>query len=393
MSSTTSQLGDAVLRYQEEHRQDFIDLLCALVEIESPSLEPQRQQPVLKLLEEEFQALGMSTRRTYGPRSGGHLLARTPRKPGVQRPYQVMLGHCDTVWPMGTLQTMPLKLEDGWLSGPGVYDMKAGLTMMVFALQTIKALGLTPPVDPVVLINSDEEVGSFESTDHIKRLARACNRAFVLEPSLGSQGQIKIARKGVGAFQVKILGQAAHAGLEPDRGASAILELSYVIQQLFALSNLETGTTVNVGMIDGGLRPNVIAPESQARVDVRVLSSEEGRRVEEAISKIKATTPGVKVQITGRIGRPPMELTPRNRVLWDRAQELGRQIGLELEGGTAGGGSDGNTTSLFTATLDGLGAVGRGAHAVDEGIDIEKTLQRAALLTMLLMEEASAHEG
>lgn len=390
MSSTTSNLGQAILDYQAEHRQDFVDLICDLVRIESPSLLPKTQQPVLNLLEERFRRVGMKTRRTFGPRSGGHLLARPAELKG--RPLQLMLGHCDTVWPLGTLEKMPLRVSDGWIHGPGVYDMKAGVAMVVFALETLKSLGVEPPLAPVMLVNSDEEVGSFESTAHIRRLARASSRAFVLEPSLGEEGQIKIARKGVGAFRVKVLGQAAHAGLEPDRGASAILELSYVIQKLFALSNPVTGTTVNVGMIDGGLRPNVIAPESEARVDVRVLTAEEGRRVEEAISKIEATTPGVKVEIKGRIGRPPLETTPRNERLWQRARELGSSLGLELEGGTAGGGSDGNTTSLFTATLDGLGAVGRGAHAVDEAIDIERTLQRAALLTRLLLEGDLADE-
>jgi glutamate carboxypeptidase len=269
--------------------------------------------------------------------------------------------------------------------------MKAGLAMIMFALQTIRALELEPKLAPVVLINSDEEVGSFESTAHIRRLARAARRAFVLEPSLGEDGLLKTARKGVGAFQVKVVGQAAHAGLEPDRGASAILELSYVIQQLFALSDPKTGTTVNVGMIDGGLRPNVVAPESRARVDVRVLSAEEGRRVVEAISRIEATTPGVQVHITGRIGRPPLVMTPRNEALWSRARELGGELGLDLNNGVAGGGSDGNTTSLYCATLDGLGAVGRGAHAVDESVDLERTLQRVALLTLLLLEGDIEH--
>jgi glutamate carboxypeptidase len=388
MSTTASRLARSVQAYQSERGEDFVAFLSSLVVAESPSLEPQAQRPVLKLLQERFEQLGMVTRRTYGPRSGGHLLARTPAK---RRPFQLLLGHCDTVWPLGTLETMPLVFKDGWVYGPGVYDMKAGLAMIMFALQTIRALELEPKLAPVVLINSDEEVGSFESTAHIRRLARAARRAFVLEPSLGEDGLLKTARKGVGAFQVKVVGQAAHAGLEPDRGASAILELSYVIQQLFALSDPKTGTTVNVGMIDGGLRPNVVAPESRARVDVRVLSAEEGRRVVEAISRIEATTPGVQVHITGRIGRPPLVMTPRNEALWSRARELGGELGLDLNNGVAGGGSDGNTTSLYCATLDGLGAVGRGAHAVDESVDLERTLQRVALLTLLLLEGDIEH--
>ena len=159
MSTTASRLAGIVQAYQSEHRQDFVDLLFSLVAAESPSLNPEAQRPVLELLQERFEQLGLVTRRTYGPRSGGHLLARTPAK---RRPFQLMLGHCDTVWPLDTLKTMPLVEKDGWIYGPGVYDMKAGLAMMVFALQTVRALGMEPELAPVVLVNSDEEVGSFE---------------------------------------------------------------------------------------------------------------------------------------------------------------------------------------------------------------------------------------
>ncbi len=385
MTSPSYGYREAVLNYQMRHREDFLELLSDLVSLETPSLNTEKQQPILELLQSKFSDLGFRVRRARGPRSGGHLLA-LPADRKRERPYQLMLGHCDTVWPLGTLERMPLKLDEDWIQGPGVYDMKAGVAMILFALQTVQALGLEPPIDPVVFINSDEEVGSFESTSHIRRLARGAARCFVLEPSLGPQGKLKTARKGVGAFQVTVTGQAAHAGLEPERGASAILELSYVIQKLFALSNPTTQTTVNVGMIDGGVRPNVIAPQSRARVDVRVLSAEEGTRITEAIASLKATTPGVKVEITGGIGRPPLEPTIRNLALWSKAKELGRQLGLELDSGVAGGGSDGNTTSLFTATLDGLGAVGHGAHADDEAVALNPTFDRAALLTLLILE-------
>jgi glutamate carboxypeptidase len=289
------------------------------------------------------------------------------------------------VWPLGTLQEMPLGIGEGVMRGPGVYDMKAGLVQMLYALQALRALYLEPSVTPLVFINSDEEIGSHESTPYIRRLARITDRAFVLEPSLGLEGKLKIARKGVGRFTVVVKGKAAHAGLNPDGGASAILELSYVIQKLFALNDPQKGTTVNVGMIDGGLRPNVIAPESRATIDVRVLTSEDARQIEEHIRHLQPVAPGVTLEIDGGMGRPPLEQTVRNQSLWEMARGLGREIGLDLAAGVAGGASDGNTTSLFTATLDGLGAVGDGAHARHEFIYFDKMVERGALLALLLL--------
>jgi glutamate carboxypeptidase len=215
-------------------------------------------------------------------------------------------------------------------------------------------------------------------------LARQVERALVLEPSLGPSGKIKTARKGVGRFILTVKGRAAHAGLDPEAGASAILELSFLIQQLFALNDPDNGVTVNVGMIDGGLRPNVVAPNSTATVDVRVLHQDDVARVEEAIRSLRPSTPGVELEIQGRIGRLPLEHNERNRTLWKLALECGNSLGMELDEGTAGGGSDGNHTTLHTATLDGLGAVGDGAHAQHEYIDIEATLDRTALLALLL---------
>jgi glutamate carboxypeptidase len=298
---------------------------------------------------------------------------------------QVLLGHCDTVWPIGTLESMPVSIQDGVMRGPGVYDMKAGLVEMVFALKALYSLDLEPSVQPLVFINSDEELGSRESTRYVRALARLADRALVLEPSLGPSGQLKTARKGVGRFTVTVQGKAAHAGLDPGAGASAILELSHVIQKLFALNDPERGASVNVGMIDGGVRANVIAPESSAVVDVRVRTQDDAVRIERAILDLTAETPGVTLRIEGRIGRPPLEHTPANRRLWMLATDLAESIDLALEEGTAGGGSDGNTTSLYTATLDGLGAVGDGAHAAHEHVDLEQLPERCALLALLLL--------
>jgi glutamate carboxypeptidase len=293
---------------------------------------------------------------------------------------------------VGTIEQMPFALHEGHVRGPGVYDMKAGLVQLVAALEALDALGLAPPLVPVVFVNTDEEIGSAESGRWIAWLARAAERAFVLEPALGPEGQLKTARKGVGKFHVVVRGRGSHAGLAPEEGASAILELSHVIQQLHALSDLAAGISVNVGMIEGGQRPNVVAPEARAVVDVRVPTAEAARRVEAEILTIEATTPRATVEITGGIGRPPLERTPRNRRLWAQAQEAARCLGLDLTEGTAGGGSDGNTTSLYTATLDGLGAVGDGAHAAHEFAVLDRMDERAALLALLLLAPLDAGE-
>lgn len=382
------QTGRRLLDYFHQHRADMVETVQHLVSLESPSTVPLAVQPVLDTLQREFEQRGLRIRRLPGQRTGGHLFAVAPGLTPlpINPPRQLLLGHCDTVWPLETLDTtMPLYLQQDKLHGPGVYDMKAGIVMMLFALQALQALELSPLVQPLVLINSDEEIGSFESTRHIERLAKICDRVFVLEPSLGHSGHLKTARKGIGNFRVDVRGQAAHAGLDPDKGVSAILELSFVIQKLFELNDPAAGISVNVGTIDGGLRSNVIAPFSQAEVDVRVLHQSDIERVEQAILNLQPTTPGTELIITGRIGRPPLERTPRNQQLWRQAQQLAADLGFPLEQGTAGGGSDGNTTSLYTATLDGMGAVGDGAHALHEFIYIDPLIERTALLAQLLL--------
>jgi glutamate carboxypeptidase len=285
---------------------------------------------------------------------------------------------------------MPVIEKGDRLYGPGTYDMKGGLVNILFALRALQTLGLKAEVTPIVLINSDEEIGSCDSMRHIKRLAKVSERVFVLEPALGPAGKLKTARKGNGFFEIRVLGRAAHAGLEPERGASAILELSMVIQRLFALNDAERGITVNVGTIDGGLRTNIVAPESRATVDIRVLTIADARRIEAEVLSLEATTPGTELVITGTMNRPPMERTPGNQHLWKLAEAAGKRLGLDLQQGTSGGGSDGNVTSLFTPTLDGLGPMGDGAHASHEHVVVRSLPERAALLAMLLLEPSMA---
>ena len=378
----------AVREFLDGETSAMIALLEEFVRIETPSDVPESQQPMLDRLAEAFRDIGYRTtlipaRRQYG----GHLYARPSRpRPVTDRRWQLLLGHCDTVWKLGTLQRMPVVRDGDILKGPGVYDMKAGLVEIIFALKALDALGLEPAVEPVVFINSDEEVGSRESTRYIRALAQGADRALIMEPSLGLGGKLKTARKGVGRFVVRVIGKAAHSGLDPTGGASAILELSHVIQKLFALNDPERGASVNVGVIDGGVRANVVAPESSAIVDVRVVTHDDAARIQDAILGLEAQTPGVRVEVEGSIGRPPLEHTPENRQLWRVAVDLARELDFDLDEAMAGGASDGNTTSLYTATLDGLGAVGDGAHADHEQIIISLLPQRCALLATLLLE-------
>ncbi len=373
--------------YLHGRQEDMTALLTQLVTAESPSSVPTAQKPVLTILQQELRQRGYRVRHLPGQKTGGHLLG-IDRDRRSQQPYQLLLGHCDTVWPLGTLEQMPLKIKQGKLFGPGAYDMKAGLVLTLFALEAIAAGELSLEVSPVLLINSDEEIGSRESTPYIKRLAQKADRALVMEPSLGLQGKIKTQRKGVGRFVIRVIGQAAHAGLDPEKGISAILELTFIVQQLFALNDAQRGITVNVGTIDGGLRPNVIAPEAKAVVDVRVLNHDDARQVETAIRSLQPTTAGSQILVEGRFGRPPMVKTPGSEQLWLLAQQIGSELGMELTESTAGGGSDGNTTSLYTPTLDGLGAVGDNAHAIGEYVDLRQMVDRAALLAGLIVSSS-----
>ncbi len=379
-----NELGGEIRRVAREERDFMLSLLKELVSLESPSDDVESQGPVQERLSRSLADLGFRVRRIPGRRTGGVLYA-VPRKRVRGRGAQLLLGHSDTVWPRGTLETMPLREEAGRLMGPGVFDMKGGLVQMVVALRILRTLGLEPPLTPVVLVNSDEEIGSPESGRVIRRLARRVVRAFIPEPSMGPEGRVKTTRKGWSRYTLKVTGRAAHAGLDPGGGASAILELAHLIQALHAMTDLEGGVTVNVGVIRGGSRSNVIAPEASAEVDVRVLRQAQAREVEEAIRSLDTTVSGTSLEVVARGAVPPLEPTPGNRALWEAARKAARDVGLTLEETTAGGGSDGNTTSLYTPTLDGIGAVGDGAHAPHEFLFVDRHVERCALLARLLL--------
>lgn len=393
------QTGHRLLDYLHRRQHEMTEMLQTLVQAESPSAVPTAQEPMFTLLQTALVKRGYQARRVTGRQTGGHLIAvprtrdRGPRPSGKRPPpLQLLLGHCDTVWPLGTLATMPLVVKHGKLYGPGTYDMKAGLVITLFALEALQGLEMSPPVMPAWLVNSDEEIGSQESTPHIQRLAKQADRVFVMEPSLGPAGRLKTQRRGVGEFTIRVLGRAAHAGLDPEKGVSAILELSFVIQQLFALNDPARGVSVNVGTIDGGIGSNVIAPESTAVVDVRVLHKEDAPRVEATILNLKPTNPDTQLIITGSIDRLPMEKTPGNAHLWAQAQQAAAELGIEIDEGIAGGSSDGNTTSLLAPTLDGLGAIGENAHAAGECVYLDQLVERSALLARLLLDPPLTRE-
>ncbi|MEJ1222882.1 M20 family metallopeptidase [Sediminicola sp. 1XM1-17] len=384
---TNTDIATEIKVYLDTQKEEMIHFLKELVSLETPSREKDTQKRIFEVLSDKLTSLGYHTIYVPGKHTGGYLFAR-PKNRNKKLPLQLMVGHCDTVWPLETIKQMPLLEEDGKIKGPGVYDMKSGLTQMIFALKIINDLALSHEVAPIILINSDEEIGSRESTTVIKRLAKISKRAFVLEPPLGLDGKLKTARKGLGRFTIKAKGKAAHAGLDPTKGINAIVELSHQIQKLYAMNDFDRGITVNVGMIEGGVSPNMVAPESTAVIDVRVYKESDGAYITKKIQGLKPHLKDIELQITGGIGRPPMEKNHRNQQLWELAKRQGEILGIPLEDATAGGGSDGNTTSQFTATLDGLGTPGDGAHAPHEYIMENQLWERTALLTLLLITDS-----
>ena len=384
-----------------ERRDDLVGMVMELARLESPSQVPESQHAIQELLTRRLEAIGFKARLFTGENSGGHLYLWREKAPngvsqekrsavGEGAPVQLLLGHTDTVWPIGTVHDMPVEWneEEDVIRGPGVFDMKAGIVQMVFALEALSALGLEPSVAPTIFLNSDEEIGSPESQGHVERLAQASSRVLVLEPALGPEGLIKTTRRGVGRFEIRVIGRASHSGVALEEGASAIQEMALVIQTLHGLTDPDRGISVNVGTVSGGTAVNVVAAECRASVDVRVATVADGRWVSDVILALEATTPGTRLEVERVLDRGPMEATPRNLILWEAVQGCGKRLGLELEGAESGGASDGNTTSLFTATVDGLGAVGHGAHAHNEHVQVSKLVERATLLALILMMPA-----
>ncbi len=379
--------GQQVRAHTDSRKDQIIELIKELVMIESPTLQTQAHREIHEILIREFSRIGYSCFRRTGRSSGGLLYCR-PSERIRRQEAQLLLGHCDTVWDIGTLKdSMPLRQEGELLRGPGIYDMKTGLAQIVYALRTLKELNYQPSVTPIVLITSDEELGSEDSIKFIRSLSKRVKRVLIPEPSYGENGGLKTSRKGVGRYEILITGKAAHSGLEPEKGISAVVVLADIIKELNSLNDYDRGISVNVGVVEGGTRENVVPAESRALVDVRVRTTKDAWKIDQAVRAMKPSLPGASIKILGGIDRPPMERTEANQKLWKQAELVGREMGLKLYGVESGGASDGNFTSQYTATLDGLGAVGGGAHALHEFIRTDKVSERTALLAMLLMQD------
>ncbi len=362
----------------------MIESLRALVEHESPSRDKGALDGLAAILAERFRAIDCDVRTVPNPLGGDHLVVRFDPEGSTAKP-ALVLAHFDTVWPRGTLDRMPFRVEGDLASGPGIYDMKASLVQAEFALKAIRASGRAPRRPIELLLTSDEEIGSTTSRSLIEERAREAAHVLVLEPAL-PDGSLKTARKGVGIYIVEIEGRAAHSGVEPEKGISAIQELAHQILRIHDLGNPEFQTTLNVGVVSGGTTSNTVAASATARVDVRVTIPEEEHRLESAMVGLQPVLPGAKIHVRGGFNRPPMVRTPAVVRLYEEVRAVGQRLGLDLGEGSTGGGSDGNfTAALGIPTLDGLGVRGSGAHAAHEQIAVSSLPERTALLAAVLL--------
>jgi glutamate carboxypeptidase len=356
--------------------------LRTLVEIESPSDDKSAVDAAVRFVATLAGEVGGRVKLHKQKHFGNVLEVRFGSTRGGRKSI-LMLGHLDTVWPLGTLKTMPWRERDGRFYGPGVLDMKAGVVMALAAIRVLHQLGVSRPI--TLLLNSEEEVGSPVSRAITERLALASATVLVLEPAQGLA--CKTARKGVGDYHLHVTGVAAHSGVDFERGHSAILELARLLQTVAGFTDLRIGRTVNPGVISGGTRSNVIAQHAYADIDVRIAKASDAARVDKLFRGLRCADPACRLEITGGLNRPPMERKPGTVALYKQARKLAAELGFELDEAATGGGSDGNfTAALGVPTLDGLGAVGEGAHAAHESVVIAHLVPRTALLAAMLAD-------
>jgi glutamate carboxypeptidase len=367
-----------------QSRQDVIvDTIRQMVDMESPSDNKAAVDKLGRWLASKFEALGGHSKFHRTSDFGDHLQVDFPGRD--RRKPVLLLGHIDTVYPLGTLASMPCRIKDGRLWGPGALDMKAGIAFMLHALDALRDQDGTLPRAVTVLLVSDEEVGSDSSRRITEETAKRSASVLVLEPSYGLDGALKTARKGVGEYQLKVTGVAAHSGLDFEKGQSAILELARQIERVSKFSDLQRGLTVNVGVVHGGTRVNVVPAEATATIDVRVARMSDGAGIDRKLHSLKPINRKCRLHLSGSIDRPPLERSSNVIALFRKASQLAHQLGWKLSEAAVGGGSDGNlTAALGIPTLDGLGGVGEGAHAVHESIVISECARRTALLASLI---------
>ena len=368
-----------------QRRDALLGSLEQIVRLESPSTDKAVIDKLVAHLRSECEQLGATIESRDQTDWGDLTIASWPGT-GSETGQILVMTHIDTVWPVGTIERLPWSVEGDVARGPGIFDMKASAAMMLEAMRIIQERNtVRRPIK--WLINTEEEMGSPASRPVIEELARESEYVLCLEPPVPPHGALKTARKGVGMFSLKVTGKASHAGADPKAGVSAIQELANQIQYLHSLTDYDLGTTVNVGVISGGTRRNVIAAEAEALIDLRVVTMDEAERTVEAIRGCRASLPGASVTIEGDLNRPPMERTDAIAAAFQRAHAIGQSIGLDLQEASTGGASDGNFTAAVGATtIDGLGCTGDGGHADTEHILVSGLVERTALLTALLSE-------
>lgn len=362
------------------HETWLHDVIDALVSIESPTDDKAAVDRCGAEFRRRAQAIGMRVRVEVRPAAGDHSVVEI----GQGRPRILLVGHVDTVWPHGQIARMPLVRRDGKLCGPGTLDMKVGVSMGLLATRAV--FETAPPASGTIamLVTSDEETGSDTSRALIEAEALASDAVLVLEPALAG-GPLKTSRKGIGQYHLAVTGVSAHAGVDPGKGVSAIRELARQIIAVEALHDLDRGVSVNVGVISGGTRPNVVAEEAHAVVDVRAPSLDDAARIDQAFQALRPILPGARLAVTGGFERPPMERSAGVVALYEHARAAAAELGQTVAEGGTGGGSDGNfTAALGVPTLDGLGGVGDGAHAIHEHVELDKLVPRTALLAALI---------
>jgi glutamate carboxypeptidase len=371
---------DSFLRYARKNQHEIVALIQEFVECESPSDDPPGIQRFVDLLSERVRDI--ATVKTF---DGGHARVEFTL-PGARKDGQILaLGHSDTVWALGTLRTMPFRVQKGRLWGPGVLDMKAGLAFFIFAMRALRELDVPVARKVVMQVNSDEEVGSETSRQLTEDAARTSNAVLVLEPGTGLEGKLKTARKGVGDYTVTVRGRASHAGVDFANGANAIVEMARQLARIAGFTQLDRGVTVSPGVIQGGTRSNVVPAECRVEVDIRAPRGRDRVYLEKKFKSLKPFDKRCTVEVTGGLNRPPMERSAGVRKLYKTAEKLAAELGVTLQESSTGGGSDGNfTAALGVPTLDGLGAVGEGAHASNESILINRIADRTALLAKLV---------
>jgi glutamate carboxypeptidase len=374
---------DLILRWARMNQPALIRSIRELVECESPTDSPADVSRCAALLADSLG--GIASCKTISHRTAGNTLIARFNLPGRAKQGRILaLGHADTVWPLGTLSTMPFRQRDERLWGPGVLDMKTGLVMFAFAMRALRELEIPVAHDVTLLVNPDEETGSAVSRGMTEELAAGCRAVLVLEPGTGLEGKAKTARKGIGSYKVTVRGVAAHSGVDFGRGASAVLELARQIGRIAEFTNLKTGVTVNPGVISGGTRSNVIAERAEAHVDIRVPRMRDAIALERKFRTLRVSDKRCSLEVVGGLNRPPMERSKAVADLFALARGFAAEMGVTLEESSTGGGSDGNfTAALGVPTLDGIGAVGEGAHAAHESVLVNRLADRVALLARL----------